>query len=117
MAITAALLIPSLPPPPPLPDLLDTSGLAPGVDSTKAEVGGTGVAASAVLGLLGSETTFLQLGSGGPQRPWLSENEEAGNAARDGGMAPVRRLEETLKSCRLGRDRPDIVPENLLELA
>lgn len=96
-----------------------TSGFDEGDEVTTAAAGGTGAAALAVklgvLGWLGSLTKSRHGESGVPQRVGFDENDESGNVASEGGIEPVKRLDERFKSWSRGRERPEIDPVRRFE--
>ena len=63
-------------------------------------------------GFVGSPATFLHVGMGDPQRTAFRSKADTGNAERVFGISPARRFPETLKSCRFGRFKPVMLPEN-----
>ena len=63
-------------------------------------------------GFVGSLATFLHIGMGDPQRIAFRSKEDTGNVERVFGISPAKRFPETLKSCRFGRFKPVMVPEN-----
>lgn len=68
-----------------------------------------------VPGWLGSLTKSRHGRSGAPQRAGLDENEEVENAASEGGIEPVKRLDERFSSWSRGRERPEIEPVSWFE--
>lgn len=95
------------------------SGFDEGDEVTTAEAGGTGGAALVVTfgvpGWLGSLTKSRHGKSGAPQRAGLDENDEVENVAREGGIEPVKRLDERFRSWSRGRERPEIDPVSQFE--
>jgi hypothetical protein len=95
------------------------SGLDEGDEVTTAAAGGTGGAALVVIfgvpGWLGSLTMSRHGKSGGPQRDGLDENDDVENVASEGGIEPVKRLDERFSSWSRGRERPEIDPVSRFE--
>lgn len=69
---------------------------------------GDAIAPPGWVGLL--ETT-LHPSSGGPHRPGLFQNDDAGKPENEPGSSPVSPLPETLKSCKFGKFMPEMEPE------
>lgn len=69
---------------------------------------GDAIAPPGWVGLL--ETT-LHFSSGGPHKPGLFQNDEAGKPENEPDSSPVSLFPETLKSCKFGKFMPEMEPE------
>lgn len=97
-------------------ELCDLGGgfVSAGIDVGEEETVVLGLTGDAIAppGCVGLLETALHFSSGGPHRLGLFQNDDAGKPENEPGTTPVSLFPDTLKSCKLGKFRLEMVPAN-----